>query len=220
MNGIVEEGDAMQALMGLVQQTDAETVNRVNNYADPAERRKAMSGEFEDNTVVNRTNLKNYMMQNKDLNADRHMSQEEMRMAAATAMGAKGSVGFGGFIPENEFQGQPQMQMLQQGGIPYAPAPYQTPPMPQPQVVQNLQMPAPATKAIVDALASIANNLPPALRGLYEKQNELLKEVKRTNDLFIAFLKAYASQASKSASKQEKASDNMAEDTAVAEEKA
>jgi hypothetical protein len=217
MNGVVEEGDAMQALMGLVQQTDAETVNRVNNYADPAERRKAMSGEFEDNSVVSRTNLKNYMMQSKDLNADRHMSQEEMRMAAATAMSAKGSVGFGGFIPENEFQGQPQMQMLQQGGIPYAPAPYQ---QTQPSVVQNLQMPAPATKAIVDALASIANNLPPALRGLYEKQNELLKEVKRTNDLFIAFLKAYASQASKPAAKQEKASDNMAEDTAVAEEKA
>lgn len=217
MNGVVEEGDAMQALMGLVQQTDAETVNRVNNYADPAERRKAMSGEFEDNSVVSRTNLKNYMMQSKDLNADRHMSQEEMRMAAATAMSAKGSVGFGGFIPENEFQGQPQMQMLQQGGIPYAPAPYQ---QTQPPVVQNLQMPAPATKAIVDALASIANNLPPALRGLYEKQNELLKEVKRTNDLFIAFLKAYASQASKPAAKQEKASDNMAEDTAVAEEKA
>ena len=217
MNGVVEEGDAMQALMGLVQQTDAETVNRVNNYADPAERRKAMSGEFEDNSVVSRTNLKNYMMQSKDLNADRHMSQEEMRMAAATAMSAKGSVGFGGFIPENEFQGQPQMQRLQQGGIPYAPAPYQ---QTQPPVVQNLQMPAPATKAIVDALASIANNLPPALRGLYEKQNELLKEVKRTNDLFIAFLKAYASQASKPAAKQEKASDNMAEDTAVAEEKA
>lgn len=217
MNGVVEEGDAMQALMGLVQQTDAETVNRVNNYADPAERRKAMSGEFEDNSVVSRTNLKNYMMQSKDLNADRHMSQEEMRMAAATAMSAKGSVGFGGFIPENEFQGQPQMQMLQQGGIPYAPAPYQ---QTQPPVVQNLQMPAPATKAIVDALASIANNLPPALRGLYEKQNELLKEVKRTNDLFIAFLKAYASQASKQSTKQEKASDTMAEDTAVAEEKA
>lgn len=217
MNGIVDEGDAMQALMGLVQQSDADTVNRVNNYADPAERRKAMSGEFEDNSVVSRTNLKNYMMQSKDLNADRHMSQEEMRMAAATAMSAKGSVGFGGFIPENEFQGQPQMQMLQQGGIPYAPAPYQ---QTQPPVVQNLQMPAPATKAIVDALASIANNLPPALRGLYEKQNELLKEVKRTNDLFIAFLKAYASQASKPAAKQEKASDNMAEDTAVAEENA
>lgn len=218
MNGIVDEGDAMQALMGLVQQTDAETVNRVNNYADPAERRKAMSGEFEDNTVVNRTNLKNYMTQSKDLNADRHMSQEEMRMAAATAMGAKGSVGFGGFIPENEFQGQPQMmQPYQQGGIPYAPAPYQ---QTQPPVVQNLQMPAPATKAIVDSLAAIANNLPSALRGIYDKQNELLKEVKRSNDLFIAFLKAYASQASKSATKQEKASDDMAEDTAVEEEKA
>lgn len=191
----VNDQDAMQALMGLVSQTDAETVNRVNNYADPAERRKAMSGEFENNSTVNRSDLKNFMMSNHNFNEDRHASPEEMRMAAATAMGAKGSVGFGGFIPENEFQGQPQMQPFQQSGIPYAPAPYQTQPQ---QVVQNLQMPQPATKAIVDSLAAIANNLPPALKGLYDKQNELLKEVKRTNDLFIAFLRAYATQATKS----------------------
>lgn len=190
----VNDQDAMQALMGLVAQTDAETVNRVKNYADPAERRKAMSGEFENNSTVNRSDLKNFMMANHDFNEDRHASQEEMRMAAATAMGAKGSVGFGGFIPENEFQGQQQMQPFPQPGIPYAPAPYQTQPQ---QVVQNLQMPQPATKAIVDALAGIANNLPPALKGLYDKQNELLKEVKRTNDLFIAFLRAYATQAAK-----------------------
>ena len=188
----VNNDDAMQALMGLVQQTDAETIKRVQNYADPAERRKAMSGSTEDDsTTVNRTDLKRYLQSDHDFNADRHLSAEEKRRAAATAMNAKGSIGFGGFIPENEFGMQPASYPQQmQPGIPYAPAPFQTPP--QPPIVQNLQMPAPATKAIVDALAGIANGLPPALKGLYDKQNELLEEVRRTNTLLIGFLRAYA----------------------------
>lgn len=192
MNGTVDEQEAMQSLLNLVKQSDADTINRVNSYADSAERRRAFSDEAENNSTVNRNDLKNYMVQNKDLNADRHTSPDEMRMAAAIASKANGYGGFGGFIPETEFPVGSQTPSQPQFGIPYAPAPYQAPP--QPPVVQNLQMPLPATKAIVDSLASIANNLPPALRGLYEKQNELLKEVKRTNDLFVAFLKTYATR--------------------------
>lgn len=216
MNVAVDENDAMRALMGLVQQTDAETIKRVNNYTDPAERRKALSGEFEDNSTVNRGDLKHYMMEQKDLNADRHASPAEMAQAAAIARNAGGfnPGSFAGFIPENEFQGQMPMQAPYQNAIPYAPPQYPTQTQP---VVQNLQMPAPATKAIVDTLASIANNLPPALRGLYMKQEEILKEVKRGNDLFVAFLKAYAATASAAKANEEK-KDSVAGET-VSEEK-
>lgn len=203
MNGTVDEQEAMQSLLNLVKQSDADTINRVNSYADSAERRRAFSDEAENNSTVNRNDLKNYMVQNKDLNADRHTSPDEMRMAAAIASKANGYGGFGGFIPETEFPVGSQTPSQPQFGIPYAPAPYQTPP--QPPLVQNLQMPLPATKAIVDSLASIANNLPPALRGLYERQNELLKEVKRTNDLFVAFLKVYAGLSGRSAKETEEA---------------
>ena len=215
----VDKNDAMAALMGIVQQSDAETIARVQNYADPGERRKAMSGQTEDDsTTLNRGDLKRYLQSEHDLNADRHISAEEKRMAAATAMNAKGSVGFGGFIPENEFSaGQPPMYPQQMGAIPYAPAPF--PSAPQPPVVQNLQMPVPATKAIVDALAGIANGLPPALKGLYDKQNEILEEARRTNALLVAFLRAYASQSSPNTTAKEEEKDAELADEAVPEKK-
>ncbi len=196
MPGMVDENEAMKALMGIVQNTDQDTVRRVQNYGytDRAQLHRAMhgGGDFaEDDTTLDRNNLKSFLKAEHDYNASRAPTAREMAEAAAIAKNAGES--FAGFVPDNEFPRQPQMQpQYQPGMIPYAPPQFPAQPA-QPQV-QNIKMPEPATKAIVDSLAYIANNLPPALRGLYLKQEELLKEVKRTNELFVAFLRAYASQ--------------------------